>query len=472
MYQATIARLKNVRKFPGADRIQLADCLGSQVVIGLDNYEDELGIMFPSDGQLSEEFAQANDLIARKDDTGAKIGGGFFDTNCRVRTQKFRGEKSDGFWCSLTYLSYLAKTQAEMDKLESLLVEGFSFNDILSNHICHKYYTPATLRAMEKQKNKPKTKKLFKPKIQKLPEHIDTQYIVKNIGSIPEGSLIWVETKLHGTSFRLGRLLAEVQRTNLIARLIFWVTYILTLGSKPKILTKTEYQLQHGTRRTIITSKDRDPYRWKAIESFKDLLYKGECVYGEIVGFESTGKPIMDVPTIGDKRLRKLYGNKMVFSYSCVPEPGPKQHDIYIYRICTINPDGQEVELSRPQRIGRLRELGLKPTPCFDIRWDPKQQAFEYSGPNQVIESAPPIIWSKDIPSEIFLALLDELVEGPDPIDSSHIREGVCVHILKPNGEWDIFKHKSWTFKNIESESKDNEDIIDTEEAESLIEGE
>ena len=46
-YNAIITKLKNVRTFPGADRLMLATCVGNQVVIGLDHLEDELGIYFP-----------------------------------------------------------------------------------------------------------------------------------------------------------------------------------------------------------------------------------------------------------------------------------------------------------------------------------------------------------------------------------------------------------------------------------------
>src|SRR6185369_6632315 len=104
MYEAIIAKLTNLRPHSNADRLQLATVQGNQVVVGLDYTEGTLGIFFPTDGQLSMEFATANDLIARRDETTGEKAGGFFDQNRRVRCQRFRGEKSDGYWCKLDSL--------------------------------------------------------------------------------------------------------------------------------------------------------------------------------------------------------------------------------------------------------------------------------------------------------------------------------------------------------------------------------
>ena len=61
-YKAIVTRLKNVRPHSNADRVQLATCHGNQVVIGLNSQEGELGVYFPSDGQLSPEFCKENKL--------------------------------------------------------------------------------------------------------------------------------------------------------------------------------------------------------------------------------------------------------------------------------------------------------------------------------------------------------------------------------------------------------------------------
>ena len=67
-----------------------------QVVVGLNVKEGDLGIYFPTDTCLGKDFAAANnDLLT------------YFGKNFRVRTQKFRGEKSEGFWCEIKCVSDL-----------------------------------------------------------------------------------------------------------------------------------------------------------------------------------------------------------------------------------------------------------------------------------------------------------------------------------------------------------------------------
>ena len=108
MYKATVLKIKNVRTHPNADRVKLATCHGNQVVIGLEVEEGHMGIYFPADGQLSHEFCHANNLYRIADlNKFPKEKGGMFDSNRRVRAQKFRGEISDGFWVPLHYFGFL-----------------------------------------------------------------------------------------------------------------------------------------------------------------------------------------------------------------------------------------------------------------------------------------------------------------------------------------------------------------------------
>ena len=75
MYKAYITILTNVRKHPNADRLLLADCFGNTVCVSTDYAEGEVGVYFPTDGQLSVEFAEKNNLLRKKDDAGNNCGG-------------------------------------------------------------------------------------------------------------------------------------------------------------------------------------------------------------------------------------------------------------------------------------------------------------------------------------------------------------------------------------------------------------
>lgn len=193
MYKAYIAKITHIRPHPDADRIQLGSTCGSQVVVGLDTQEGELGIYFPEDGQLSEEFAQANNLVRYRDEQTGEMKGGFFEKNRRVRTQKFRGAKSEGFWCPLSYLNYL---KIDVDNISE---EGYTFTELCGHKICNKYHTPATLRVL---KNKNNIKSIKRGETLYFPKHVkDTIQLRHMLDNIPSPSLIWVTEKLHGCLF-------------------------------------------------------------------------------------------------------------------------------------------------------------------------------------------------------------------------------------------------------------------------------
>ena len=52
-YTAFITRLKNVRSHPNADRLKMGECFGNTVIVSMEYEDNQLGVYFPSDGQLS-----------------------------------------------------------------------------------------------------------------------------------------------------------------------------------------------------------------------------------------------------------------------------------------------------------------------------------------------------------------------------------------------------------------------------------
>ena len=118
MYKAYITTLKNVRKHPNADRLLLGDCLGNTVCVSLDYKEDQLGVYFPCDGQLSVEFAEKNNLLRKKDDAGNQIGGYMDPDKRNVTAIRLRGEKSDGLFLPLSALDYCFKDDAAIAHLK------------------------------------------------------------------------------------------------------------------------------------------------------------------------------------------------------------------------------------------------------------------------------------------------------------------------------------------------------------------
>ena len=81
-YCGYVTKLENVRKHPNADRLQLGECFFNTVCVGLEYEEGEVGVYFPCDLQLSEEFCEVNNLVQKYDETGKNIGG-YLDPNKR-----------------------------------------------------------------------------------------------------------------------------------------------------------------------------------------------------------------------------------------------------------------------------------------------------------------------------------------------------------------------------------------------------
>jgi RNA ligase (TIGR02306 family) len=430
MYKGTVLRIKNVRPHPNADRVKLATCHGNQVVVGLEVEEGNMGVYFGSDGQLSHEFCHANNLYREASlNKFTDEKGGMFDSNRRVRAQKFRGEISDGFWVPLHYFGFI--------QVSGLDVEGFEFDEWCGVHICNKYVNPNTIKASQQNKNKKarvaKTSVMFK-------EHFDTEHFGKYLSEFKEGEQIIITEKLHGTSGRVAHVLIDRELT--------WKDKVAKFFGVS--IKEQEWGYLNGTRRVVLEETSGTQYhdptiREIAFDKFKGNLRKGETVYFEIVGFETTGASIMpavDVTKLNDKELLKKYGNLMYYSYGCAPSTC----EIYVYRITITNEDGQSVDLSWNDVKSRCNEIGIKHVPEMEIL-----MLNSFTGDDRDHQ-------------EKFFKEIDDSSQGDSLLDNGHLREGVCVRIdqygLKPK----VFKHKSFNFKVLEGIIKDS-GVVDTEEA-------
>jgi hypothetical protein len=440
--------LRNVRQHPNADKVKLATCYGNQIVVGLDNQDGDLGVYFPCDLALSNEFAHANNLYRDKtknSDPNDKPG--MFDDNRRVRAQKFRGEISDGFWVPMSYFSFIKKLPTE------LLEEGYEFDAIKGTPICNKYINPSTIKAA--QQNQPKKTKTAKTSIM-FKEHIDTSHFGRCAHEVKPNDLIIITEKFHGTSHRVGNVL--------VARKLKWYESILRwLNFK---IDENEWVYLNGTRRVVLEESKRNgpqyhnpTIRDNAFSLFEGNLRKGETVYLEIVGYDNGSTPIMpavDTSALKDKEFTQKYsnmGNKthMVYSYGCVEGTS----DVYVYRMTMTNVDGQSVDYSWDDVMRRCNELGVK--------YVPELARFTVNE-LKAIEETKGRYFNDDREFQDFLLNeVDIYSKGASLVDKTHIREGVCVRLesgLVPR----IYKHKSFEFKVLEGLAKDS-GVVDMEES-------
>lgn len=434
-YAAIVTKLTNVRPHSNADKVQLATCHGNQVVIGLDCKDGDLGVYFPSDGQLSHEFCFANNLYRKADmNKYPNEKPGMFDENRRVRAQKFRGEISDGFWVPLHQFGFIQVT--------GLNTEGFEFTEWQGVPICNKYINPNTLK--QARENQGKKIKVAKTSIM-FKEHFDTDHFGKHVKDFEHGQRLVVTEKLHGTSGRIAHVLVDKELTfkDKVAK-FFGVNVI-----------DKEWKYLNGTRRVVLEETSgtqfHDPtIRDKAFNLFKGNLRKGESVYFEIVGYESTGAAIMprvDTTKMGDKDFTKRYGKEMSYSYGCAE----KECDVYVYRITNTNEDGHSVDLTWDDVKKRCDELGVKYVPELFVTSLDIIDAYSKLNDDRDIEN-------------LFVEAIDTAAKGVSVLDDSHIREGVCVRIDNVGMTPKVYKHKSFEFKVLEGIIKDA-GVVDMEES-------
>ena len=463
MYSAYITRIKNLHKHPNADRLQIGECFGNVVVVSLDYEDNQLGIYFPSDGQVSVEFAEANNLLRKKDEAGNNIGG-YMDPNKRnVTAIKLRGEKSDGLFLPLTSL----ETFGDITTLK----EGDKIDTFNGHEICCKYIPRRNHKTGSKGKGN-KTRKKSAPIAPLFAEHADTEQLAYNLGAFKPGDEIEITLKMHGTSQRTGYLpVLKGYKKTLIDK-------ILRREGRPIY----DWGYVSGTRRVVLEDFDggyygSNEFREAHSKFFEGKLNRGESIYYEVVGFTTNGTPIMstgDNKKLNDKEFVKKYGDKTVFSYGCEPtgkktmygsddisafsvETDVPQSDIYVYRMTMTNEDGFTVEYSPDFMRYRCEQMGVKTVPVF------------YKGfikDRNILDTDVDAIVYDDV-GEYVKALAEGYYDGPDPVGRNHVREGVVVRIIN-RPKFTAYKHKNWFFKALEGIVKVDAEAPDIEEAESV----
>lgn len=460
MYKAYITELKNVRLHPNADRLQLGDCFGNTVCIDLSYTEGQVGVYFPTDGQLSVEFAEANNLLRKKDDAGNNCGGYMDPSKRNVCAIRLRGEKSDGLFLPLKSLESFGDV--------STLRVGDTIDVFNGHEICRKYIPRRNIVEYNKQKYGSKIPHKKIPIAPLFMEHVDTEQLAYNLSAFKPGDEIEITLQMHGTSMRTGYLpvLKGYKRT--------FFDKILHRDGKPIY----EYDYVSGTRRTVLEDFEggfygSNAFRKQHHDKFIGKLYKGEEIYYAVVGFTHTGAPIMAEgknEKLG-KDFVKQYGKETIFSYGCSSNgyeirldgatAGLPQSDIYVYRMTMTNEDGDVVEYSPDFMRYRCEQMGVKCVPVFTKGYITDNYIISTTYENGAKE------YYHESLGEAIKALAEQYYDGPDPIGKTHIREGVVVRIVN-RPKFTAFKHQNFDFKQLEGLIKDTMTAPDMEEAQEI----
>lgn len=446
MYQALIAPVQDILPHPNADRLEIVVVANNHVVVGIGNYEqDDLVIFFETDGCLSQQYCEANDLYEKFEEINGvrqRVGTGYLDANGRVKALNLRSYKSNGLVMPLSSLDFL-----QFDR--SVLKAGFSFSSLGGVEICRKYETPATRLAREAgqpKTRKSKTKTVFH-------EHVETQNFRKNVQAIPIGATITITEKINGTSGRCGYVYTEQKQYNPFISMVFkhlnvrtpwrsinkaWNWLRRTIKEKGKVVTKG-YAYQHGTRRALLKRDTDDAgyyaFRWVIADRLLPMLRKGEEIYYEIVGEKTSGSKIQlnhKTAVTGDNKFIKQWGAKVSYNYS-VPANTAKA---FVYRICITNEDGYQWDLTWDAVKARCAELGVDHVPEIWV-----YPSFN-SSHEDLIEDVESFSLTSTFPNQF--------------------PEGVVVRVDHEGKTW-FLKEKNWYFLAMEGFMKDKPDYVDTE---------
>ena len=484
-YVAYVTNLKNLRKHPNADRLQLAECFGNTVCVNMDYTADQLGVYFPTDGQLSMEFCEQNGLLAVYVD-GVNVSGGYMDPEKRnVKTIKLRGEKSDGLFLPLTCLAY---TGVDITTFKA----GDTIALVNGHEICTKYIpkrNPRRSGGNGAEGNRTRKKKVAVAPL--FMEHADTEQLAYNLDAFKPGDLIEITLKMHGTS----------QRTANLPRFDGYKRTLMDRIMRREGVAQYNWGSVSGTRRVVLDNYDggyygSNEFREAHSKFFDGKLHKGETVYYEVVGFTTSGSSIMgdaDNKKLKDKEFVKLYGPTTVFSYGCEPtgkktmygqddkgafeiEIAVPQSDIYVYRMTMTNEDGDVVEYTPDFMRYRCEQMGAKTVPVFakghicmdgSVSWVNVLTGEDMTTAigNEVRENDP---YSFEFnPGDSVKAVAEQFYDGPDPIGKTHVREGVVVRIVN-RPKFAAYKHKNFSFKVLEGIIKEVADAPDMEEAQDV----
>ena len=466
MYRAYVTRVTNIRPAENADRLNACEVFGNTTIIDKSITEDDTIVYFPSDGQISVEFGEKNNLFRRKDDAGNNVGGFIDPVKRNITAIRLRGNRSDGLVLPLSCLNYCyAHGDASIELRVGDVIDG-----VVNGHdICQKYI-PRTQHRQGTPSAGNKTRKHKAPTAPLFAEHADTEQLAYNLGAFKVGDEIEISLKMHGTSTRTAYLpvLKGYKRT-------IWDRLFRRQGTPIY-----DWGYVSGTRRTVLENWEGGYYGDNAFREphckvFEGKLYKGETCYAEIVGFTGSGAPIMgscDNKKLNDKEFIKQYGPTTTFSYGCSPDGETlPQSDLYVYRMTMTNEDGYVVEY--PPHLVRYRceQMGVK---CVPLLWKgtiPENEEIIYvdKDGDDVADADEVAFVKKTEPGEWILAKANEYVDGPDPIGKTHLREGVVVRIVN-RPKFAAYKAKSFEFKVLEGLVKANAEAPDMEEAQDVSE--
>lgn len=339
-YLAKIVEIKELKKHPNADKLQIAIIDFQEVIVDLNVKVGQAMVFFPLESQINpiflahtNSYRHSNLNEIQNDDKC-----GFFEDNGRVRAVRLRGQKSMGVLFPIESLfSWIDDDRLPMNLSEFI---GKEFDTVKDKQILKKYFVPVRLpQGSRKLGQKPRISRLVEGQVHL---HVDTENLLKNVDRINPEDYISITYKVHGTSFWVSNVLVK-------RKLKLYEKLLKRLGVK---INCQEYDFVYGSRKVVKnefeTSHKEHYYEydlWGEIkDELKDKIPQGYTLYGECLGY-----------TKGGAYIQKGY------DYGC--EQGKKR--LMIYRITFTNENGYVWNLQTPEIKEFCDRYGLEYVPLF-----------------------------------------------------------------------------------------------------------
>lgn len=323
-YAASIVCLPSTRfDLVGLDNLKGVNIFGFHVIVSNDSLS-ELGVFFPCESQLSDEYCFNNNLYRHSDKNKYPDQKGYIEDNRRIRAIKFKGNTSNGFFMPLSSLEF---TGIDL----SILKEGDEFDTLNGHEICRKFELPHnTKKQIIIDRGFVRADKKF------MPEHIDTENFFKNYDKIDLGTEVIITQKIHGTSIRIANTMVN-------HKLTFVEKIAKFFGAN---IQKYDYDYLYGSRKVIKDANNPNQNHYYEMDlwsleghKLNGLLPENYIVYAELVGWTPDGKPIQKDYTYG------------LPVGTC---------ELYVYRIAIVNEKGLTTDLSWDQIVEFCKQNNIK----------------------------------------------------------------------------------------------------------------
>lgn len=412
-YAAVVVRLpEKFNQLEKLDRLVGVSIFGCQVIVSKDETPNRIGIFFPAETQLSAEFLRNNNLYRDSAKNLNPEQKGLFEDHGRIKNIKLKGNRSEGFWLPSSCISYIKETPC--------LDIGSCFDSLGDHEICKKYVTPHNhngQRVGDKGKEKSPVGSMLVPGQFRF--HTSTEQLGRNTNSVRYESIVSITKKYHGTSVVIGNL-AHYLKLPWYQRVADWITrkknkhigYGKVWASR-SVIKGDMYGGKNG-----LSYYDSDIWGFWADQRCCSNLPAGYTIYGEIVGFTTTGGQI-----------------QRCYKYGC----STGNSRLIVYRVTVTSIDGECLELSWPQmkefcelrglEIPDLLYYGSAAGFCLNVASDSFGSQFERE--------------------------VDEMVQDAmDPENPGMPSEGLVVAIESGSGRRQL-KQKNFAFRLLETKQND-----------------